>query len=459
MAGRQCRPSRNTFGSMAAPGLVGLSIMHRWNLIFALFAAIILAAAIAPAARADIVINVDQGATQPLPIAIPAFGGDPVGARISQVITSDLGGSGLFRPLNPGMFPPSAADVNTQPGFDTWKSISAQALLTGQVTNEGDGRLRADFRLWDVYAGEQLLGLQFTSTPENWRRIAHKISDAVYQKLTGAPGYFDTRVVFVAESGAHGKRTLRLEIMDQDGANPSYLTDGSYMVFTPRFSANSQEITYMALRPTGSSIYLLNIETTRQETLGHFPGMVSAPRFSPDGRKVAFAVEKAGNTDIYVMDLGSHSTTRLTTDPAIDTSPSFSPDGGQIVFNSDRGGSPQLYVMGADGGGGHRISFGSGKYTTPVWSPDGKLIAFTKQEGGEFHIGVMNADGSNERLLTSSYLDEGPSWAPNSRVIMFSRETRGGGSHLWMTDVSGRFTRPSPYPLQASDPAWSPQLP
>jgi TolB protein len=427
-----------------------------WNVILAIVALVFMTAQMA---RADIVINVDQGATQPLPIAIPAFGGDPVGVRISQVITADLAGSGLFRPLSPSLFPLAGADVNSQPVFDSWKAISAQGLLTGQVVNAGDGRLRADFRLWDVYAGEQLLGLQFTATPENWRRIAHKISDAVYQKLTGAPGYFDTRLVFVAESGARGKRTLRLEIMDQDGANPSYLTDGSYMVFTPRFSANSQEITYMALRPTGSTIYLFNIETGRQEALGHFPGMVTAPRFSPDGRKVAFAVEKAGNTDIYVMDLGSHAINRLTTDPAIDTSPSFSPDGGQLVFNSDRGGSPQLYIMGADGGGGHRISFGSGRYTTPVWSPDGKFIAFTKQEGGQFRIGVMRADGSDERLLTSGYHDEGPTWAPNSRVIMFSREGGGGGAHLWMTDVSGRFTREAPYPLSASDPAWSPILP
>ncbi|MHB8529411.1 MAG: Tol-Pal system beta propeller repeat protein TolB, partial [Caulobacteraceae bacterium] len=349
-------------------------------------------------------------------------------------------------------------DVNVQPVFDSWKAINAQALLTGAVVSDADGRLRVDFRLWDIYAGEQLLGLQFSSTPENWRRVAHKIADAVYEKLTGEKGYFDTRVVFVADSGTRLKPVKRLAIMDQDGANPSYLTNGAYLVFTPRFSSSSQEITFMALRPTGSSLYLFNIETGRQESLGHFEGMVFAPRFSPDGRKVAFSVEKAGNTDIYLMDLGSHATRRLTTDPAIDTSPSFSPDGGQIVFNSDRGGSPQLYIMSAGGGGAHRISFGSGRYTTPVWSPDGKLIAFTKQEGQEFHIGVMRPDGSEEKILTTSFLDEGPAWAPNSRVIMFSRQNRGGPSRLWTVDVSGRAAQPAPYPLPASDPAWSPLL-
>jgi TolB protein len=429
------------------------------SLILMALAALMLGLGGPGAARADIVVDVNQGVVQPLPIAIPAFSGAPVGAQISQVITGNLGRSGLFRPLDQSTFQERRLDVNLQPHFDMWKSISAQALLTGQVTSDGDGRLRVDFRLWDVYAGEQLLGLQFTSTPENWRRVAHKISDAVYEKLTGEKGYFDTRIVFVAESGPKAKRIRRLAIMDQDGANPSYLTDGSYMVFTPRFSSNSQEITFMALRPTGASIYLLNIETARQEALGHYPGMVFAPRFSPDGRKVAFSVEKNGNSDIFVMDLGSHATTRVTSDPAIDTSPSFSPDGGQMVFNSDRGGSPQIYVMNADGSGVHRISFGAGRYTAPVWSPDGKMIAFTKQDGGQFHIGVMRADGSDERILTSSYLDEGPTWAPNSRVIMFFREGRGGGgARLWTVDVTGRVTSEAPYPLSASDPAWSPLL-
>src|SRR5665213_668532 len=427
--------------------------------LLAIFAvALGLIALIAPGTRAEIVINVDQGLSQPLPIAIPAFGGPAVGGQISQVVAGDLGGSGLFRPLDPAGFQEQIGDINVQPRFDAWKAIAAQALLTGQVVSDADGRLKVNFRLWDVYAGEQLLGLEFTSTPENWRRVAHKISDAVYEKLTGAPGYFDTRVVFVAESGTRAKPIRRLAIMDQDGANPSYLTDGSFLVFTPRFSADSREITYMALRPTGSNLYLLNIETGRQETLGHFPGMVFAPRFSPDGRKVTFSVERQGNTDIYVMDLGSHAATRVTTDTAIDTSPSFSPDGSQLAFNSDRGGSPQLYVMAADGSGAHRISFGSGRYTTPVWSPDGKLIAFTKQEGGAFHIGVMRPDGSAERLLTDSYLDEGPTWAPNSRTIMFSRQSRGSGAHLWTVDISGRPARAAAYPLGASDPAWSPLL-
>ncbi|HEY8614917.1 Tol-Pal system beta propeller repeat protein TolB [Phenylobacterium sp.] len=432
--------------------------MRLKSLMFALVA-LVGGALVAPAAaRAEIEVNVNRGDVQPLPVAVPAFGGGQVGGDIAGVISANLQRSGLFRPLDPASFVERDLNAAVQPRFADWKQINAQALVNGQVTVVG-GRLQVDFRLWDVFAEQQLLGLQFTSSPENWRRVAHKISDAVYERLTGEKGYFDTRVVFVAESGGRGPaRQKRLAIMDQDGANPSYLTDGSYIVMTPRFSSNSQEITYMALRPEGSSIYLFNLETGRRESLGDFRGMVFAPRFSADGSKVAFSVERSGNSDIFVMDLRSRQTSRLTADPGIDTSASFSPDGSRIVFNSDRSGSPQLYVMGADGSNPRRLTFGGGRYTTPVWSPTGEFIAFTKQTGGQFHIGVMRADGSDERLLTSGYLDEGPTWAPNGRVLMFSRETRGGAPRLWSVDVTGRILQPVPYPTAGSDPAWSPLL-
>ena len=404
-------------------------------------------------ARAEIEVDVNRGDIRPLPLSIPGFSGDR-GGDISRVIADNLGRSGLFAPIDPG---DRTSEVSTEPDFAVWKSLGAQALVNGQV-NLVDGRLQVDFRLWDTFAGQQLLGLQFTSTPENWRRVAHKISDAVYERLTGEKGYFDSRVVFVAESGGRLDRTLRLAVMDQDGANPSYLTDGSEIVLSPRFSASSQEITYMALRPDGSAVYLLNLETGRRESLGQFQGMVFAPRFSPDGAQVAFAVERNGNSDIWVMNLANRQSRRLTADPAIDTSPAFSPDGSKVVFNSDRGGSPQLYVMDASGGGARRISFGQGRYTSPVWSPNGDFIAFTRQGGGQFHIGVMRPDGSDERTLTSSYMDEGPTWAPNGRVLLFSRQEAGGEPRLWTVDVTGRILKPAPYSGGASDPAWSPLI-
>jgi TolB protein len=410
-------------------------------------------------AMADITVDVNQAAVQPLPIAIAPFGGEPQGAQISAVVTADLERSGLFRPLDPASFKQQPS-VAVTPTFDAWKAIAAQALLVGAVSTGADGRLNVDFRLWDVYAGDQLVGTRLTATPDSWRTIAHQIADAVYEKLTGEKGYFDTRVVFVAESGPKTHKVTRLAIMDQDGANPSYITDGSAMVFAPRFSAKRQEITYMVLRPTGSAIYLKNLDTNREEVLGRFPNMTMAmaPRFSPDDSKVAFAAEQGGAINIYVMNLANQQMKRLTEGLTINTSPSFSPGGDQIVFNSDRGGSPQLYVMNSDGSNVRRISYGAGRYSAPVWSPDGRLIAFVRQQGQTFSIGVMAPDGSGERLLTTSYFADEPTWAPNGRVIMFERKMGDGASRLWTVDVTGHIQKEAPYPVSGSDPAWSPLL-
>jgi TolB protein len=409
-------------------------------------------------AFADIVVNVDQAAVQPLPIAIAPFTGAAEGDEIASVVTADLQRSGLFRPIDPAAFAQQAIDFDHKPTFDPWKGLGAQALLVGRVTDGSDGRVMVDFRLYDVYAGQELIGTRLLAPPDSLRGAAHRIADAVYEKLTGEKGYFDTQVVFVAESGPKTKRVTRLARMDQDGHDPTYLTDGSTLVFSPRFSAKAQEITYMALRPTGSTIYLRNLDTGREEVLGRFPGMTMAPSFSPDDSKVVFAAETGGATDLYLLDLASHASHRLTHDLAIDTSPSFSPDGAQIVFNSDRGGAPQLYVMGVDGAGARRISFGKGRYTAPTWSPDGKLIAFVKQDGQQFSIGVMAPDGSGERILTSSYFADEPTWAPNGRVIMFERKLADGESRLWTVDVSGRVLAQEPYPAAGSDPAWSPLM-
>lgn len=419
------------------------------------------APAIAPStADAQVAIDVNRGIVEPLPIALPSFAGaGPYGADIARVVAADLERSGYFRPLNPAGFP--AVSTSATPPLDQFRAGGAQALVAGQAAVGPDGRLQVDFRLWDTALNQQLTALQFTATPDNWRRVAHKVADAVYQRLTGAAGggYFDTRVVFVAETGPKERRVKRLAIMDQDGATPQYLTDGSAIVTSPRFSANSQEVVYMAIRGGRSRLYLFNIETGRQETLGEFPGLVYAPRFSPDGQRVAFSAERNGNSDVYVMDLRTRTSRRLTTDPGIDTSPSFSPDGRRIAFNSDRGGQPRLYLMNADGSGQRPVPASGGRYSTPVWAPRGNLIAFTRQNGGQFGIGVVGADGSGERMLTSSYLDEGPTWSPNGRVIMFSRESGPGGeSRLYSVDVSGGNLRPAAFPGGASDPAWSPML-
>ncbi|HEX2018326.1 MAG TPA: Tol-Pal system beta propeller repeat protein TolB [Aurantimonas sp.] len=427
-----------------------------------LAAAFALVGALLTVAPASAVVEIDitQGNVQPLPIAITDFQSpDGLGAQIAGVVAADLKRSGLFAPIEKAAFIQKGLTPDVSPTFSDWTVINAQALVVGRVTPEADGRLRVEFRLWDTFAGQQLDGQQFYTNPDNWRRVAHIIADAIYERLTGEKGYFDTRIVFVSESGAKDQRVKRLAIMDQDGANVRFLTDGSDLVLTPRFSPNRQEVTYMSFGQGEPRVYLLQLETGQREIVGNFPGMTFSPRFSPDGQKVIMSLQQEGNANIYAMDLRSRATTRLTNTAAIDTSPSYSPDGSRIVFESDRGGRQQLYVMSADGSNQQRISFGDGSYSTPVWSPRGDLIAFTKQSGGQFQIGVMRPDGSGERILTSGFHNEGPTWAPNGRVLMFFRDERGGsGPQLFSIDLTGYNEQRVPTPGYASDPAWSPSL-
>lgn len=403
-------------------------------------------------------VIIDQGVLRPYQIAVSNFGGQ-YGSDLAGVIRADLRRSGYFEPMDPAGFVETGLTLANAPNFPQWTSIGAQAVLYGAVTPRPDGRNDFGFRLYDPYRQCQLASYQFTATPEQWRRIGHKIADLIYQRMTGESGYFDSRVVFVSESGTQLNRLSRLAISDQDGFNPVYLTQGDEVIMSPRFSLNDpNEITYVALGRDYSRIYLFNLSTGRRESLGEFDGQVLAPRFSNDGSKMAFSIIRGGNTDVYVMDLASRQLRRLTTDPGIDTSPSFSPDNSQIVFTSDRSGSARLYTMRADGTGQRPISRGGGIYTAPNWSPRGDLIAFTKQGGGRFSTGVMNTDGSGERILSSSYFEEGPSWAPNGRYIMFARQSPGGDTRLWTVDLSGRVVSQAGYAGRGTDPAWSPLL-
>jgi TolB protein len=423
--------------------------------------------AMAGPTRAELRIDITKGNVQPMPIAVTDFfpvttGQARVGEDMAQVIAADLERSGLFRPLDKRAFIQKPDQLRVQPRFADWRVINAQALVNGNIELQADGRFKVEFRLWDVLAERQATGLAYYSAPGNWRRIAHIIADAIYKQITGEEGYFDTRIVYIGETGPQTRRIKRLAIMDQDGANHKFLTDGKELVLTPRFSPTTQEITYMAYFNDRPRVYLFNIDTGQQEVLGDFPGMTFAPRFSPDGNKVIMSLAQNGNSDIYTMDLRTRMVTRLTDHPQIDTSPSYSPDEKRIVFNSDRGGSQQLYVMDGDGANVQRISFGDGRYATPVWSPRGDLIAFTKLHLGRFFIGVMRPDGKGERLLTESYLDEAPTWAPNGRVLMFFRQTpadvqgKGATSRLYSIDLIGSNLREVVTPTDASDPAWSP---
>jgi TolB protein len=424
--------------------------------VFTLTAAV---GVMAQPAFALVELRLDKPNAEPLPIAITDFiSGGGLGAEISGIVAADLKRSGLFAPIDKGAFIEKISNPDVAPRFEDWKVINAQALVTGRVSNEG-GKLKAEFRLWDSFAGEQLEGQQFVADASNQRRIAHMIADAIYERLTGEKGYFDTRIVFVSESGPKDKRIKKLAIMDQDGANVRALTSGKDLVLTPRFSPTRQEVTYMSFDGDVPSVYLLQLETGQREKVGNFPGITIAPRFSPDGQRVVLSLlQDNGSANLYTMDLRSRAVTRLTNSSAIDTSASYSPDGSQIAFESDRGGKQQVYVMSAGGSEPNRISFGDGSYSTPVWSPRGDLIAFTKQSGGQFSIGVMKPDGSGERILTSGHLMEGPTWAPNGRVLAFYRTESGGNPAIRTIDLTGYNEQKIPTPGAASDPAWSPIL-
>ncbi len=411
-------------------------------------------------------IEITDGVIEPLPFAVPTFidegGAGDIAQAMTQVIVADLQGTGLFTRIDPAAYISQVSSFDAPIAYADWKAINAQALIVGAVSSNG-GNISVKFNLLDVFSNTALgEGLQFSGGQGDWRRIAHKVADQIYSRITGEGPYFDSRVVYVSESGPKDARQKQLAVMDYDGANVSYLTDASSIVLAPRFSASGDRILYTSFETGFPRIKLMDLGSASSRSIADLQGnMTFAPRFSPDGDTVAFSLETGGNTDIYLMSLSSGQVTQLTNTPSIETAPSFSPDGSQIAFESDRSGSQQIYIMSVGGGEPVRVSSGGGRYSTPVWSPRGDLVAFTKQNGGRFHIGVMRIDGSEERLLTASYLDEGPTWAPNGRVIMFTRESAGerGSAQLFSVDISGRALKQVPTEGAASDPAWSPLQP
>ena len=418
----------------------------------------------------DLRIKINSGQVEPLPIAIANFTGEEggaskIGLQISTVVSNNLVGSGQFKAIESAAFIAPPTNPSVRPNFMDWTPLGIKALITGSVKNINDQQIEVEFRLWDVIAETDLIGLRLSVNAQAWRRVAHIISDEIFERLSGDSGYFDTRIVYVAESGPQNNRVKRLAIMDQDGENHQFLTDGSFLVLTPRFSPTSQEITYLAYFKKEPRVYIFNLETGQQELLGSFPGMTFAPRFSPSGEKIIMSLAEKGVTDIYTMDLNNQEVNRLTNSPSIDTSPSFSPNGKKIIFNSDRGGTQQLYIMDSNGRNVKRISFGKGRYATPVWAPKGELIAFTKMLKNKFYIGVMSPDGSGERLLAKGYLVEGPTWAPNGRVLMYFKQDapidngKSTNVNLYKIDITGFRETRIVTPSDGSDPAWSPLLP
>ncbi len=423
-------------------------------------------------------VDITRGNLDPLPIAVSPFFSEKdvknelnnqlniedLGLEISKVVENNLKRTGLFNTLSKEAFLQKPDIAHLKPRFEDWTLIKSQVLITGKVstvTKDKETLLKVEFKLWDVLAAKLVDGFSLMTVTSNWRRVGHKISDKVYERLTGEAGYFDTRIIYVSETGPKTQRIKKLALMDQDGFNTKYLTLGNELVLTPRFDPTSQKVVYMSFFKHKPRVYYLDIEKGEQEVVGDFPGMTFAPRFSPDGKKIIMSLAKDGNSDIWTRDLETGIQEKLTDHPSIDTSPSYSPDGKFITFNSDRSGYQQIYVMKSDGSRVKRISFGNGIYGTPVWSPRGDLIAFTKLYKSRFYIGVMRSDGTGERLLTENFYQEAPSWAPNGRIIIFYRETKtnekgeGFTAKLWSIDLTGYNERLVETETDASDPSWS----
>ncbi len=446
-----------------------LASAHRLASLFA--AAFAFAAALSSPALAQLEGTVtDDSGNSKISVAVPALPTpqtrptpagttQELGERISDVIVADLRSSGLFDPQGRGAVKSITFSEVTQPAFSYWSGRNVESLIQGFVQANADGKLTVGCYVYDVALGSELTRQGFVVEPADWRRAAHKCADSIYSRLTGESPFFDSRIAYIAETGPKDKRTKRLAIMDSDGANHRFITSGSSTALTPRFSPDYKSIVYLSYDKGSPSIYIYDIGTGSQRLVTQSDNATFAPRWSPDGRIILYSMAVAGNTDIYRIPANGGQPQRLTNTPGIDVGGSYSPDGSQIVFESDRSGSQQIYVMNADGSNQRRISFGGGRAATPEWSPRGDLIAFTKI-AGDFRIAVMRPGGGGERILTNSWQDEAPTWAPNGRVIQFFRTARGSGdTSIWQVDLTGADERRLKTPVDGSDPAWGPVLP
>lgn len=426
--------------------------------------------ALVPSCYASNQVDVTSGTMQAIPTAVNDFystnpGDTQLGAKIVQLVKQDLGSSGIFRPISKAAFIETKTGIEHKPLFASWQQINASLLVNGSVERTILGKIKVKFVLWDNFIEKEMLSETFELSEESWRRVAHKIADSIYTKITGYSGYFDTRIVYISESGPYLKRIKRIAIMDQDGENHEYLTDGKDLVLTPRFSPDGNKILYLSYKKKIPQVYEMDIKTKKTKLIGNFPGMSFAPHFAPDSDHAIMSIAKNGITHIYEVNLKNKKLKQLTFGDSINTSPSYSPDGSQIVFNSNRYGSRQLFVMDRNGNSIRRISYSGGSYSEPSWSSS-NYIAFTKTSRDHgFTIGVMRPNSSpeknSERLLTNSYLVESPAWSSNGRLVVFTKgirpqtNTTKGLHRIYMIDFTGYNERIIPTPNDASDPHWS----
>ncbi|MDR0449048.1 MAG: Tol-Pal system beta propeller repeat protein TolB [Rickettsiales bacterium] len=419
-------------------------------------------------ARAEIVVDIVAGNTPQIPVAIVPFETADATLKadakmLNQVLAQNLERTGLFKILDPESFP-ETLKFGELPSFEHWKLIKAKALVQAKLSKASNNNLRLQFFLWDVDSGEQIEAQSLVASVKSKRRLAHISGDEIYKRLTGEGGYFDTQIVYIAESGPVEARIRRLAIMDQDGHNNRYISSPDVYVTSPYFSPNMHTLVFLSYRNDDPAVWTLDLSTGEQRKLGKFSGMTFAPAFSPDGNKVAMSLVDDMAINLYEYDMEKKTLRQLTYYDGIDTSPSYSPDGKSLVFNSDRSGSQQLHILDLSTLDAHRISFGSGRYATPSWSPRGDYIAFTRILSDTFSIGVMTPKGKSEKILASGWFMESPNWAPNGRRVVFhatdkSKDGMERSSEIISVDITGQNSYHIKTPGNAVSPSWSPLLP
>lgn len=420
-------------------------------------------------ARAELKVDIIAGASKPIPIAVQKIEAEPNLRKdadvIRAVVENDLKTTGLFHIISHDAFP-EYVTTEQLPNFQLWTAIKTQVLVQGKLSETEAGLYKLEFYVWDIDGKEQIEAQSLVASKKSVRRLAHIMADAIYERLTGEYGYFDTQIVFIAESGPVYHRVKRMAIMDQDGHGMRYLSDENVFVMSPHFSPNMQTIVFLSFYNDDPMVWTLDLDTGQQQRLGQFGGMNFAPRFSPDGTRVALSLVKKGITHIYEYNLETKELRQLTFGNSLNTSPSYSPDGKKMAFNSDRSGNQQIYVLDLETGDTERLTYGAGRYATPAWSPDGQFIAFTKIADDTFYIGIMDTRGKNEKILVGGWYMEAPSWAPGSRRLVYYETEKASDdieriSHIRSVDITGQniYEIPLPDNVNGVEPTWSPRLP
>lgn len=419
--------------------------MIRWIFFCAIFLA-------TSTVNAALEIEISGGGAQQIPIAVVPFGGAAnTKENISEIIAADLHRSGLFNVLETrGM-----ANLPTKPDqikYAEWTALQAQALTVGSVENVG-GKLKVSFHLMDALKQTQLAGMDYQISPNQARTTAHKIADIIYQKLTGQPGLFASRIAYITKTG----KRYALQVADADGYNPQTVVSSNEPIISPAWSPDGGKLAYVSFEKKKPIIFVQSLTSGSREIIANYKGNNSAPAWSPDGSKLAIVLTYGANSQIYTVDSNGGGLKQITKSTAIDTEPAFSPDGSQIYFSSDRGGKPQIYKVPADGGSPSRVTFEGGYNVSPRFSPDGKSLAYIRNDGGKFRVALQDLASGQVQLLSEGAQDESPSFAPNGRVILYATKVRGRGALAAVSSdgkVRQRLNESSGGDVR--EPAWGP---